>query len=64
MNTTITLGEFIIIAVGSILVYAFVKAVIDTIKEKFNAQFVNRYGGPSRDAEGTGINIFKLNHYQ
>lgn len=37
MNTTITIGEFIIIAVGSVLVYAFVKAVIDTIKEKFNA---------------------------
>ena len=36
MNTTITLGEFIIIAVGSVLVYAFVKASIDTIKDKFN----------------------------
>ena len=28
------------------------------------AQFVNRYGGLSRDAERTGINLFKLNHYQ
>ncbi len=36
MNTTITLGEFILIAVGCVLVYAFVKASIDTIKDKYN----------------------------
>ena len=64
MNSTITLGEFIIIAVGSVLVWAFVKAVIDTIKDKYNAQFTYTDGGLSRDAEGTRINLFKLNHYQ
>jgi hypothetical protein len=37
MNTTITIGEFIVIAVGSVLCYAFVKAVIDTIKDRYNA---------------------------
>jgi hypothetical protein len=37
MNTTITIGEFILISVGSLLAYAFVKAVIDTIKDKYNA---------------------------
>ena len=37
MNQSITLGEFIIIAIGSVLVYAFVKTVIDTIKDKYNA---------------------------
>lgn len=37
MGTTITIGEFILISVGSILAFAFIKAVIDTIKDKFNA---------------------------
>ena len=34
MNTTITIGEFIIISVGSILTYAFVKAFYDTYIKK------------------------------
>lgn len=41
MGTTITLFEFILISVGSLLTFAFIKAVIDTIKEKINAQSDN-----------------------
>ena len=37
MNQTITIGEFILISVGSLLAYAVVKAIIDTIKDKYNA---------------------------
>ena len=37
MGTTITLFEFILITAGCILTFAFIKAVIDTIKDKYNA---------------------------
>lgn len=35
MGTTITLFEFILISVGSLLAFAFIKAVIDTIKDRY-----------------------------
>ncbi len=34
MNTTITIGEFILISVGTILVYALVKTIYQTLKSK------------------------------
>ena len=37
MGTTISLFEFILISLGSLIAFAFIKAVIDTIKEKYNA---------------------------
>jgi len=37
MGTHITIFEFILISVGSILAYAVAKAIIDTIKDKYNA---------------------------
>ena len=35
MNQTITIGEFILISVGCILVFAFIKTVIDTLKDMY-----------------------------
>ena len=37
MGTHITIFEFILISVGSLIAFAFIKAVIDTIKDKYNA---------------------------
>jgi hypothetical protein len=37
MGTHITIFEFILISLGSLITFAFIKAVIDTIKEKYNA---------------------------
>lgn len=37
MNRTITIGEFILITTVCILGFAFVKTIIETIKDKFNA---------------------------
>jgi hypothetical protein len=37
MGTHITIFEFILISLGSLIAFAFIKAVIDTIKEKYNA---------------------------
>jgi hypothetical protein len=37
MGTTISLFEFILISLGTLITFAFIKAVIDTIKEKYNA---------------------------
>jgi hypothetical protein len=36
MGTTISLFEFILISLGSLIAFAFIKAVIDTIKDKYN----------------------------
>ena len=35
MNETITIGEFILISVGCILAFAFIKTVIDTLKDRY-----------------------------
>lgn len=35
MGTTITLFEFILITVGSLLTFVFIKTVIDTLKDKY-----------------------------
>ena len=35
MNQTITIGEFILISVGSLITFAFIKAVIDTLKDMY-----------------------------
>jgi hypothetical protein len=35
MNQTITIGEFILISVTSLLVFVFIKTVIDTLKDKY-----------------------------
>jgi hypothetical protein len=35
MNQTITIGEFILISVGCILAFAFIKAIIDTLKDMY-----------------------------
>jgi hypothetical protein len=35
MNQTITIGEFILISVASLLVFVFIKTVIDTLKDKY-----------------------------
>lgn len=37
MGTHITIFEFILISVGSLIAFAFIKAVIDTIKDRYNA---------------------------
>ena len=37
MGTHISIFEFILIGAGSLITFAFIKAVIDTIKEKINA---------------------------
>jgi hypothetical protein len=37
MGTHITIFEFILISLGSLIAFAFIKAVIDTIKDKYNA---------------------------
>ena len=37
MNRTITIGEFILITTVCILGFAFVKTIIQIVKEKFNA---------------------------
>jgi len=36
MGTHITIFEFILISLGSLITFAFIKAVIDTIKDKYN----------------------------
>jgi len=38
MGTTITLFEFILITVGSLLTFVFIKTVIDTLKDKYDAK--------------------------
>ena len=38
MGTHITIFEFLLITVGSILAFAFIKAVIDTIKDMYDAK--------------------------
>ena len=35
MGTTITLFEFILITVGSLLTFVFIKTVIDTLKDRY-----------------------------
>ena len=35
MGTTITLFEFILITVGSLLTFVLIKTVIDTLKDKY-----------------------------
>jgi len=35
MNQTITIGEFILISVGSLLTFVFIKTVIDTLKDRY-----------------------------
>ena len=38
MGTHITLFEFILITVGSLLTFVFIKTVIDTLKDKYDAK--------------------------
>ena len=38
MGTTITLFEFILITVGSLLTFVLIKTVIDTLKDKYDAK--------------------------
>ena len=38
MGTTITLFEFILITVGSLLTFVFIKTVIDTLKDRYYAK--------------------------
>ena len=38
MGTTITLFEFILITAGCILTFVFIKTVIDTLKDKYDAK--------------------------
>ena len=35
MGTTISIFEFILISVGSLLTFVFIKTVIDTIKDRY-----------------------------
>ena len=35
MGTTISIFEFILISVGSLLTFVFIKTVIDTLKDKY-----------------------------
>jgi len=42
MNQTITIGEFILISVGSLLGYAFIKAVYDTYLKPFYDTYLKR----------------------
>ena len=35
MGTTISIFEFLLISVGSLLTFVFIKTVIDTIKDKY-----------------------------
>ena len=38
MGTHITIFEFILITVGSLLTFVFIKTVIDTLKDKYDAK--------------------------
>ena len=38
MGTTISIFEFILISVGSLLTFVFIKTVIDTLKDKYDAK--------------------------
>jgi hypothetical protein len=42
MNTTITVGELIILSVASIITFALVKTILDTLYEKYSNRKIRK----------------------